>query len=416
MNDGRSWHVYFDHRTAGGQPPLMGILSAHRSRGRELFSFELSPAWLEQRHDCILDPDLLLFSGPRYTEKENFGLFMDSAPDRWGRRLMQRREALIARREARQPRPLSESDYLIGVYDETRMGALRFKAKPDGPFLNDDTAVAAPPWARLRELEAAARNLEDNQAPADDHAKWLRILLAPGSSLGGARPKACVVAPDGSLWMAKFPAKNDDCDVAAWEYMTYLLAREAGLHLPEAQSTRLSPHGTTFLTRRFDRDGGRRIHFASAMTLLGMHDGADIRNGATYLGLAEFIQTHGADPEADLHELWTRIVFSIAVSNTDDHLRNHGFLYTDRGWRLSPAYDLNPNPQGLGLSLGITEEDCSLDFGLALQVAPAFRLKPAEAETRLTRIRATVSHWSETADRLGIPRAEQTLFAPAFRF
>lgn len=408
--------VWFDHRTTPGEAPLrLGTLTIQRLRGKERFAFEFSPQWLERNFPCQLDPDLAAWSGLQYTTKASFGFLMDSAPDRWGRRLMQRREALLARAEKRPPRPLAESDYLLGGYDETRMGALRFRVDPQGPFLNHDASLAAPPWARLRELEEAARHMDSPQESDDLHAQWLRLLLAPGSSLGGARPKASVTAPDGSLWLAKFPKKDDDIDTSAWEYLTWRLARTAGLNVPEARLERLSKTGSTFLVKRFDREGPQRLHFASAMTLLGMEDGADAQSGASYLHLAELLTRSGAAPEIDLPELWSRIVFSIAVSNTDDHLRNHGFLYTPQGWRLAPAYDLNPNPQTFGLSLNITEADNALDFDLALQVASLFHLPHAQATARLARIREAVAQWQTLAQALGIPRQEQSLLAGAFR-
>ncbi len=417
MNASKQYLVYFDHLTeVGCAPSFMGKLSVQYVRGKELFAFEYDKFWLEKataRH--LLDPDLFYYEGLQFTNKANFGLFMDSAPDRWGRRLIQRREALQAQTEGRPVRPLLESDYLMGVYDETRMGALRFKETPDGPFLNNDHLISAPPWARLRELEQAARNLEHSTS-SDQHAKWLNLLLAPGSSLGGARPKASVVAPDKTLWLAKFPKKGDDVDTSAWEYATWCMAKDAGLKLPEAKLERYSKVGATFLVKRFDRHGAQRIHFASAMTLLGKEDGADAQNGASYLDLVQFIRQYGADPKADLHELWTRIVFSIATSNTDDHLRNHGFLYTPMGWRLSPAYDLNPNPEGVGLSLNLSSDDNSLDFDLALNIAPHFQLSKTEANERLQRVRQAVAQWQAHATRLSIPRSEQQLYTSAFRY
>ncbi len=417
MNAIKQYAVYFDHLTAVGcAPSFMGTLSIQSVRGKELFAFEYDKAWLQQadtRH--FLDPDLFYYEGLQYTNKTNFGLFMDSAPDRWGRRLIQRREALMAQLEGRSARPLLESDYLMGVYDETRMGALRFKEAHDGPFLNNDHLISAPPWARLRELEQAARNLEHSSSD-NQHAKWLNLLLAPGSSLGGARPKASVVAPDKTLWLAKFPKKGDDVDTSAWEYATWCMAKEAGIDLPEVKLERYSNVGATFLVKRFDRCGAQRIHFASAMTLLGKVDGADAHSGASYLDLVHFIRQYGAEPQVDLHELWTRIVFSIAVSNTDDHLRNHGFLYTAHGWKLSPAYDLNPNPEGWGLSLNISLDDNALDFELALRVAPHFQLTTEEANVRLCRVRQAVAQWQTHAQRLSISRAEQQLYASAFRY
>ena len=413
MNSGKTIFVYCSP-VDGEQPESMGVLSAQNVRNKEVFAFEFDSEWLRRHPEYRLDPDLQNYTGPQYSVKANFGLFMDSAPDRWGRKLMMRREAIRARKAAEKPQTLLESDYLLGVYDETRMGALRFKLSPDGGFQNDDTAMAAPPWARLRELEEASRHLEDDTLTSE-HEKWLSMLLAPGSSLGGARPKACIVSPDGDLWIAKFPAKDDTVNTSAWEYATMLMARDADLDVPDVKKETFSAKGSTFLVKRFDRAGTRRIHFASAMTLLGKIDGLDADDGCSYLDIAEFIIQQSVRPQQDLRELWRRIVFSIAVSNTDDHLRNHGFLFGNGGWMLSPVYDVNPNPQGLGLSLNISLDDNSLDFDVAREVAPFFRLKPQEAEAILDKIVAIVSNWRNYARRSGLDDGEMEMMASAFR-
>jgi len=406
--------VYLDHRFQNGPVPL-GVLSAETIRGKELFSFAFDSAFLNQSTIPPLDPDLQLYAGQQFTNKVNFGLFMDSAPDRWGRKLMQRREALRAKRAETRPQCLLESDYLLGVFDETRMGALRFKLSPEGAFQNNDRQMAAPPWTRLRELEDACRHFEREES-SDDHEKWLSMLIAPGSSLGGARPKANVSDPDGNLWIAKFPSHHDESNVSAWEYVVMLMARDAGLNVPECRQERFSRHGSTFLVKRFDRAGQQRIHFASAMTLLGKTDGADAEEGASYLELAQFLTQYGAKPQEDLVELWRRIAFSIAISNTDDHLRNHGFLLSGQGWRLSPAYDLNPNPDGTGLSLNISDVDNALDFDLAMEVAPMFRLSSDTAKKMLDQIRKAVSQFRAYAQRAGLSHAEQERMQSAFRW
>ena len=414
MNSSKKIFVYWSPLGDGNQPELMGVLTAQNVRNKEVFSCEFDSEWLRRHPEIRLDPDLQHYAGLQYSAKANFGLFMDAAPDRWGRKLMMRRETIRARKAAEKPRTLLESDYLLGVYDETRMGALRFKLSPEGRFQNDDMAMAAPPWARLRELEEASRHLEDD-ALGTEHEKWLAMLLAPGSSLGGARPKACIVSPDGDLWIAKFPAKNDVVNTSAWEYATMLMARDAGLNVPEVRKETFSAKGSTFLVKRFDRVGTQRIHFASAMTLLGKTDGMDADSGCSYLDIAEFIIQQSVQPQQDLHELWRRIAFSIAVSNTDDHLRNHGFLLTGEGWRLSPVYDVNPNPQGLGLSLNISLDDNSLDFSLAREVAPFFRLKPQEANAILDNVRGVVANWRSYARRSGLDDDEMEMMASAFR-
>lgn len=400
-------------------PALMGILTSTQVRGKEVFSFEYNRAWLTSAYAQALDPDLQLYGGPQYLrdEKNNFGIFMDSAPDRWGRLLMRRREAAYARMEGRKERRLFESDYLLGVYDGHRMGGIRFKASKSTEFLNDDQAFATPPWTSLRKLEYASLQLEQDDAVDDPlYLKWLSLLVTPGSSLGGARPKASVLDKDGHLWIAKFPSKNDDMDIGAWEMVVHELGKQAGLKLPDAMVQQFSSRHRTFLSKRFDRTTqGSRRHFASAMTLLGYMDGMDYQDGVSYLEMVEFLMQYGAAVEYDLQELWKRVVFSICVSNTDDHLRNHGFLLTPQGWRLSPAYDINPNPTGTGLSLNISENDNALVLDLALSVAEYFRLSIKQAKEIIEAIQSSLNSWHEIAQKYGIPRNEQELMAPAFR-
>ena len=397
------------------QPSLMGVLSASPAKGKESFSFEYSDAWLKSGFSQMIDPDLQLYSGAYYPrdDKPNFGVFLDSCPDRWGRVLMQRREGAIAKQEERVAKKLIESDFLLGVYDGHRMGALRFKMD-DGPFLNDNKEMAAPPWTSLRELEHASLKFEEDNTDDPDYLKWVAMLIAPGSSLGGARPKASVMDAHNNLWIAKFPSRNDDKDVAAWEMVTNQLAITAGLNVAEGKLLQFNNKYHTYLTKRFDRTAvDERIHFASAMTLLGHIDGEDA-SGASYLELMEFISRHGAAVEKDLEELWRRIVFSICVKNTDDHLRNHGFLLTDKGWLLSPAYDINPNEYGKGLSLNITDADNSLDLDLALQVAGYFRLTDDKAGNIITEVSGAVKEWKKFAAKNNISNAEQERMSEAF--
>lgn len=401
------------------EPVIMGILTSERLRGKEVFSFEYDQSWLKNRHAQILDPDLELFSGQQYLrdEKSNFGLFTDSSPDRWGRLLMRRREAALARTEKRAENTLFETDYLLGVHDKSRMGALRFKTDPSGDFLNNQHDFTSPPWVKLRELEAASLRLEDQDATEDpEYIKWLALLVAPGSSLGGARPKANVVDRLGHPWIAKFPSKTDNSDVGAWEMLTYLLATECGITMAPSKLEKFTGRHHTFLTQRFDRTlDDKRIHFASALTLLGYSDGQDYTKGVSYLELVDFIETSGANVKEDLTELWKRIVFSICVKNVDDHLRNHGFILTPNGWRLSPAYDINPDENGTGLKLNISENDNALDISLAMEVAPYFRLKNNEANQIIKKIKTTVAGWRHIAETLGIPKSEQEQKARAFK-
>lgn len=412
---GRSIEVYADWIGLGSAARL-GMLSVQAPRGKEVFSFEYDAAWLRRDDNRTLDPDLRFYKGPQYAGagKPNFGLFLDSSPDRWGRVLMRRREAIMARKEGRPPRRLGEADYLLGVHDKNRMGALRFKIPGSESYQSADTAMAAPPWSTLRDLEYASF-LAEHEEDDDKLDPWLAMLIAPGSSLGGARPKASVADEKGELWIAKFPGKDDERDSGAWEMLVADLSRAAGIEMSECRLDSFSKRGSTFMTKRFDRQGEGRIHFASAMTLLGRKDGDDAEGGASYLELAEFIMRSGSRPDADLRELWKRIVFSIAVSNTDDHLRNHGFLLDAKGWRLSPAYDINPSPDSAGLSLAIDEHDNSLDFGLALSVAPYFRLSKPEALSIMEAMRGVVSTWQERAKALGIRRPEIERMQRAFR-
>lgn len=408
----------YSHWEGMEDPILMGELSASEVRGKEVFSFTYDNGWLQTQGRSILDPALHFYSGPQYLydEKPNFGVFTDSSPDRWGRMLIKRREALRAREGKRPERRLLESDFLLGVHDGSRMGALRFKADPNGPFLDSDHRFATPPWTSLRQLESASLNLQDESSSENpSYSRWLDLLVAPGSSLGGARPKASVLAPDGTLWIAKFPGKSDAADIGLWERLTVDLAKNCGIGMAESRCNSFTSAHHTFLTKRFDRSKeGTRIHFASAMTMLGYSDGADAASGASYLEIAAFLVRHGAEPEKDLRQLWKRIVFSIAVSNTDDHLRNHGFLLTPEGWRLSPAFDINPDPDGYGLSLNISENDNSLNAELALETAPFYRITTDEGRHIIAQTRREVAQWSELARRYRIPHSEQERMARAF--
>lgn len=398
----------------------IGDLQSDRVRGSEVFSFRYREDWLNHASAQVIDPELQLYRGRQYSGdagKPNFGIFTDSAPDRWGRLLMRRREAALARRENRNENTLFETDYLLGVYDAHRMGALRFKLSEQGPFLSDSRELATPPWATIRELEEISLRLEDADVADDpEYLRWLNMLMAPGSSLGGARPKAGIIDVDGHLWIAKFPSKRDADNTGAWEWVTHQMARNCGLKVPEAQARKFSSHHHTFLTKRFDRTAnGSRLHFASAMTMLGYTDGIDYSDGVSYLELVDFITTQGADVKNDLHELWRRIVFSMCVSNTDDHLRNHGFLLTSRGWLLSPAYDINPVETGIGLKLNVSENDNAIDLDLAMDVAPYFRLKEDEAGRIIQQVKDAVKPWRSLAEASGIGKNEILLKANAFR-
>ena len=406
----------------------LGTLEYDELRGKEVSSFELDGGYILHPTVPFLGPDIGLFRGKQYPALSyGFGIFQDAAPDSWGRKIIRRRE---------KRGNLRESDYLLGVFDLTRIGALRFRLEGSESFVNADMHLSrndqvgrmseaneprsgrkslrenpAPPWTTLRTLEDSSRRFEEDDT--DEHA--LSVLLRPGTSLGGARPKASVTAPDGNLWIAKFPSKEDDFDTGAWEFLVHILAADAGLHVPEAKAQKFSKTGTTFLCRRFDRDGLRRIPFASAMAMLGCEDRQEEYNG-TYLDIAGFLMQHGAKPDEDLPELWRRMVFSLLVSNTDDHLHNHGFVAEHGRWRLSPAYDLNANvkrPQSLSLELdaGVPIES----IGTLLAAADYFRLDKAEAEATLSRIRSAVAKWRDVAARIGISRREQEEMSVCFK-
>ncbi len=399
-------------------PFLMGILSVNITRGKEIFSFEYNKDWLQSGIAQNLDPDLGLYAGPQYirNEKANFGLFLDSSPNRWGRLLMRRKEATQARTERREIKTLYESDYLLGVFDEHRMGALRFKTDPDGEFLNYNKKFTCPSWTSLRTLEFASLQLEKEDISEDpENFKWLNMLIGPGSSLGGTRPKASVLDTKDELWIAKFPSLNDIHDVGAWEMVTNQLAMNAGINMAHGIVRKFSGNYHTFLTKRFDRDADRnRIHFASALTMLSYKAGTDHRDGVSYLELAEFLIRNGARVEKDMKELWRRIVFNICVSNTDDHLRNHGFILADNGWILSPAYDINPNETGSGLSLNISLDDNSLELELALEIAEYFRLSNERAKEIINQIKHSVQQWKKVANEYKIPNLEQDSMSAAF--
>jgi serine/threonine-protein kinase HipA len=403
-----------------GEAQLLGFLTSQRVRGKEVFSFEYAETWLNNLNPILyLDPHLGFYRGKQFLpeEKNNFGIFLDSSPDRWGRLLMRRREAWQAKEAGRDERPLFESDFLLGVFDGHRMGGLRFILNQDGPFLNDHKKMATPPWTSLRELEQASLQLEHHDAMNDpEYYRWLSLLIDPGSSLGGARPKASVVDDQGHLWIAKFPSSSDDKNVGAWEMVLHQLAIACGIQVSEARIQKFSSKHATFLSKRFDRTKEqRRIHFASALTLLGLQDGAGYSEGVGYLDLVAFVMKNSPQAKEDLEQLWRRVVFNVMVSNTDDHLRNHGFILTNNGWRLSPAYDMNPNEMGHGLTLNISENSNDLDLSIALETAHWYQLKRDRAERILKEMQLEISLWRTVAKKLGISHSEIEQTKRAFR-
>ena len=404
----------YAHWKEMSEPKIIGILSAQQAKSKKTFCFKYDNEWLKSEQKFILDPDIQLYGGPQYpNQKENFGIFLDSMPDTWGRTLMKRREAQLARENNEKPKTLYDIDFLLGVYDESRMGALRFKTNPEGDFLDNNKTASTPPWSSIRELQNAAANFE-NDDDNDEVKKWLSVLMAPGSSLGGARPKANVLDADKSLWIAKFPSKTDTTDKAAWEFLAYQLAINAGIEMAPCRIEKIMGNYHTFFTKRFDRENGERIHFASAMTMTANNEDTIRDNHASYLDIAEFISNYGTNIEANLHQLWRRIIFNIAISNTDDHLRNHGFILTNEGWILSPAYDLNPSIDKDGLALNIDTDNNDLDFELAKNVGEYFRLNKQQMETIIQEVLMVTSNWRTIAKEIGIPRSERELMEKAF--
>lgn len=389
---------------------LVGILAHDRGQVR----FQYDKAWLKSPHAFALDPHLTLGDQAYFPKPElgNFGIFLDSSPDRWGQTLMKRREALQAKDEARPPRTLYAWDYLIGVQDATRQGALRFRLAGTTEFLGNEK-MAAPPVTSLRELEQIATQLTSKRI--DDLGTlrhWLAVLVAPGASLGGARPKANFLEQDGTLWIGKFPARDDDRDIGAWEYVTHTLARQAGIDVPNARLVKLNNAFRTFCVQRFDRLNGCRRFYASAMTLLRKEHS----EGSSYLELAQFLRATGDAKyvAADLRQLFLRVVFNVAVGNRDDHLRNHGFILGESGWRLAPAFDVNPNIDKADHVLNIDDSDNRPNLHTVHATAAFYGIHPTESQSIIDTVTNVVDRWRNTALQCGIARADIEVTAAAF--
>jgi serine/threonine-protein kinase HipA len=399
------------HVDLDGVPYLAGRLWARMRKGRDSATFEYEKTWLANPVRFSLEPALELGPGRFHTAagRAMFGAIGDSAPDRWGRALMRRAERRRAVRAGETPRTLREIDYLLMVNDEARQGALRFAALPGGPFLAAGDAISIPPLIELPRLLSAAEHVASDSESDED----LRLLLAPGSSLGGARPKASVRDRDGNLAIAKFPHKDDDFNAVLWEAVALRLAQKAGIPVAPWRVENIAG-GSTLLVRRFDREGGRRIPFLSAMSMLDASDN-DMRS---YLEFVDVLREHGAAPKKDMHMLWRRIVFSVLISNTDDHLRNHGFLYESLdGWRLAPAYDMNPVPADIKprvLSTAIDLDDGTASLDLAIEVAKYFELKAVDARAIAAEAGQAVASWREEAAAIGLTRGEIDRMASAF--
>lgn len=400
--------VYVDLK---GRSQLVGRLWSHTRKGRESATFEYDKAWLDNPEHFALEPALMLAPGPFHThaDKALFGTLGDSAPDRWGRALMRRAERRRAQKANTAPRTLMEIDYLLMVNDEARQGALRFAEVEGGAFLADHHANPIPPLIRLGELLAITQRVIDEEDTDED----LRLLLAPGSSLGGARPKASVRTVQGDLAIAKFPHKNDETNAVLWEATALALAHKADIPVPQWWVETVADR-PVLLVKRFDRHGGERIPFLSAMSLLGAND----NETRSYLEIADTLRQWGSATPDDMAQLWRRIVFNVLISNTDDHLRNHGLLYAgSEGWRLSPAYDLNPVPTDIKpriLSTAIDEEDTTASLDLAFGVARQFGLSAADAKRIACEVGEVVATWRQEAAAQHLSVAEIDRMASAF--
>ncbi|HEV2249682.1 MAG TPA: HipA domain-containing protein [Candidatus Limnocylindria bacterium] len=401
-----------------GSPRRAGWLRRAGVGDRSDIAFEYDRDWLAMPGSFSLDPTLELREGEqrRRAAAQLPPVFTDAAPDRWGRKLLEQRETEVARREGRKPHVLDPFDFLVRVNDATRLGAIRLQHPGDGRFL-DDSHVGVPPKAELRELEAAADRLERGaKASENERAAWLEKLLAPGASLGGARPKASFENADGSLWMAKFPAPSDTRDKGSWEYVLGALAKEAGVIMPDHGLMALGSAHHTVTARRFDREGSNRRMYASAMTLLDVGDHSD---GASYVDIAAVIEVHGtprsASIEEDLAQLFRRAVFNAVTGHRDDHLRNHGFLHDGKGWRLAPAFDLNPMPEMTAHELAFDDRGTRApDLEVIAATARQYRLKAPQAAQIIHEVNGAVSRWRQEATRVGIARHEQERVANAF--
>jgi serine/threonine-protein kinase HipA len=400
--------VYVD---LDGSPHLMGRLWARVRKNKESATFEYDPAWLRHPARFSLEPALQLGPGPFHTSADTpmFGAIGDSAPDRWGRALMRRMERRRAERAGTAPRTLQEIDYLLLVDDEARQGALRFAEREGGPFLRKDGVKRIPPLVELPELLSAAEHVMEDKDTEED----MRLLFASGSSLGGARPKASVIERDGHLAIAKFPRKDDEINTVVWEAVALALAAKAGVVVP-VNRIEIIAKKPVMLLRRFDRERNRRLPFLSAMSMLGAKD----NETRSYLEIVDALRRHGAAPKEDMEALWRRLLFNILISNTDDHLRNHGFLYAGQeGWRLSPAYDLNPVPTDIKpriLSTAINEDDNTASLTLAMEVAGYFELADAKAREIAADVGRAVSKWREEAARHNLTKNEIDRMASAF--
>lgn len=400
------------------KPELVGELCYEKLRGSDSYAFQYDEHWLKGHAEVKLSEDINNYPGMQYTQpgQDVFGCFSDALPDRWGRTMLKRREQILASEEKRAVRSLSSFDYLMGIDDFSRMGGFRFKKELEGEFINVSASLKIPPLTELKDLLHASREIEKSEeANVLPEKKWIAQLIQPGSSLGGARPKASVLDDKGNLCIAKFPSRKDDYDAGLWEHFSHLLAQKAGIEV--AQTKVLGGLGKyhTFLSRRFDRkDEAKRVHFASSMSLLGLKDGDNAQGGYGYLDMVDFILQGCCDVEQNLQELYRRVAFNMCIGNSDDHFRNHGFLLTQKGWTLSPAYDMNPTLNEYQ-SLLVNESSNKADISVLLDSCESYLIKKEIAANIIQEVQTAVSGWESLAVQLQIPVREMTLFKDRFK-
>lgn len=396
---------------------LIGELGYESLRGSDSYSFKFADSWIKKYNSIQLSNDLNNYPGIQYTQpnKDIFGCFADALPDRWGRTLLLRREQILAQEENRPVKRLSSFDFLVGIDDFSRMGAFRFKEMLDGEFINTTNSLRIPPLTDLRELIAASKEIEKSEnANNIPEKKWITQLVQPGSSLGGARPKANVIDTDKNVYVAKFPSLKDDYDAGLWEHFCHLLAKNAGINNADTKVLAVNEKHHTLLSKRFDRTAeGKRIHFASAMTLLGLNDGDNATTGHGYLDIVDFILSSCTDVDANLCELFRRVAFNICIGNTDDHFRNHGFLLTAKGWTLSPAYDMNPTLNS-HQSLLINSKTNVSDLSVLVNSCDEYMLTAQVAKNIINEVVEAIKDWRIIANKIGISKREISLFENVF--
>ena len=396
---------------------LVGELSMQTIRGKESYSFEFSKDWLKNYGSIQLSDDINNYTGIQYCQQNNeiFGCFADSLPDRWGRTLILRREQILAMEEKRPVRRLTEFDFLTGIDDYTRIGGFRYKIDPTGEFINTSNKLQIPPITEIKELVRASNEIElSEEKNTLPQKKWLFQLIQPGTSLGGARPKATIIDENKHLYIAKFPSRNDLYDVGLWEHLSHLLAKESGLNCSESKVIKAGNKYHTLLSKRFDRTAdNKRIHYASAMTMLGLKDGCNANTGNGYLDIVNYIIKNCCNVDFNLKELYRRVAFNISIGNSDDHFRNHGFLLTPQGWTLSPAFDINPS-LSKEQSLLINSYTAKSDLNILLDSCEEYMLNHNTAKQIIEEVLKGISKWKLLANKINIPQSEQNIFKDRF--